>query len=197
MNNQMHRSPQDVNKRPCTPQLTFAAAYSVKFSNLGNEHILAGISPESLLCATLSCSKLFIPPIDSGRVPTSALELTSNTVKLSNNPISLGKHPLNPTLLRIISFRVLRILAMLGGKQPLKLLLANTKADTFELPKLLGNVEFEKKAKITKCLRQGTTKAVGVYVKEGKVREEAELLGSIPATVVISGLSGAGAQKTP
>jgi hypothetical protein len=110
----------------------------VKFSNLGNKHILGGITPDNLLCATFNCSKLFIFPIDSGKGPTSSLELTSNTVTLSNKPISEGTQPFNPLFIRIISFKVSFIFDKLEGKQPLRLLFAKTITETGELPMFSG-----------------------------------------------------------
>lgn len=105
--------------------------------------MLAGISPESLLCATFSCSKLLIPPIDSGNVPTNILSLTSNTVASFNNPISVGKQPFSPIFNRIISFRVPPMFPMLDGKHPLTWLFARTTTDTGELPKFFGNADLK------------------------------------------------------
>jgi hypothetical protein len=111
----------------------------VKFSSLGKTHMPAGISPDSLLCATFNCSKLFIFPTDSGKVPTNMLELTSNTVTPLNNPISEGKHPVNPLFVMIISFNVFLMFDKPEGRQPLRLLFAKTITETGELPMFAGN----------------------------------------------------------
>lgn len=111
----------------------------MKFCNLGNEHTLAGISPESSLCATFNCSNLFIPSIDSGNVPTNLLPLTSNTVTLPNFPISCGKQPFNPLFEIIISLSVSFIFPKLDGRHPFRLLFAKTTTDTGEFPRFSGN----------------------------------------------------------
>ncbi|KAF5187542.1 hypothetical protein FRX31_022871 [Thalictrum thalictroides] len=110
----------------------------VKFCKLGSKQILEGMLPESILCATLSCSKLTIPPIVSGKGPMSSLLLTSNTVRLFNKPISLGKHDCNPLFIIMISFKVPAIFPKLAGRHPRNLLLARTITETGEFPKLLG-----------------------------------------------------------
>ena len=91
---------------------------NVKFSSLGSLHILAGISPVSILWATFSCSKLTIPPIVSGNGPISSLKLTSNTVRFFKSPISGGKHDRNPLFMKITSFKVSDILPKLAGRHP-------------------------------------------------------------------------------
>lgn len=111
----------------------------MKFSNLGNLHILSGIVPDNLLCATFNCSKLFIPPMLSGNSPTSLLKLTSNTVTFSKYPISCGKQPLRPLFMIIISLRVSFILTKLDGRQPLRSLFANTTTEAGRFPKFSGN----------------------------------------------------------
>ena len=110
----------------------------MKFCSRGNLHILSGIVPDNLLCATFSCSNLFIPSMDSGNSPTSLLELTSNTVTLSKYPISGGKQPVRPLFVMIISFRVSFILDKLDGRQPLRSLFANTITEAGMLPKFSG-----------------------------------------------------------
>ena len=110
----------------------------MKFSKLGKEQMIAGMSPESLLWATFSCSKLFISPILSGNGPTNSFELTSKTVTFFNNPISVGKQPFKPALAIISSFKVFAILDKLDGRQPLRLLLANTTTETGEFPIFSG-----------------------------------------------------------
>jgi hypothetical protein len=57
-------------------------------------------------------------PMVSGKEPTSLLLLASKTVTFFSNPISLGKHERKPLFIRITSFRVLDMLAKLGGKHP-------------------------------------------------------------------------------
>lgn len=100
--------------------------------------MLAGISPESLLWATFSCSKLFISPIFSGNVPTNSFELTSKTVTFFNNPISVDKQPFKPAFVIISSFSVFAIFDKLAGRQPLRLLFANTTTETGEFPIFSG-----------------------------------------------------------
>lgn len=112
---------------------------NVKFSSLGSLQILAGIVPVNKLCATLSCSKLTIPPIVSGNGPISSLKLTSKTVKSFSSPISGGKHDFKPFCKNMISFSVSDIFPKLAGKQPWNLLFARTITDTGEFPKLSGN----------------------------------------------------------
>lgn len=109
----------------------------MKFCSLGSEQILAGIVPDSKLWATLSCSKLTIPPIVSGSEPKNWLKLTSNTVKFLSIPISSGKQDLNPLFIRMISLRF-DMLPRLAGTQPWNLLLARTMTETGEFPKLSG-----------------------------------------------------------
>ncbi|WVY96753.1 hypothetical protein V8G54_028904 [Vigna mungo] len=101
-------------------------------------HTLSGMVPESMLCATFNCSNLFIFPKDWGKSPTSLLKLTSNTVTLSKSPISLGKQPVKPLLVMIISLRVPFILAKLEGRHPLRSLFAKTTTEAGLLPKVSG-----------------------------------------------------------
>jgi len=110
----------------------------VKFSSRGNEHILLGISPDSLLSATFSCSSFFNSDIDSGSDPTNLLELISKTVKFFNNAISGDKHPVNPEFDKMTSLRDPAIFVRLVGMQPLKLLFARTNTETGEFPMFFG-----------------------------------------------------------
>lgn len=110
----------------------------MKFSKLGKEHMVPGISPDNLLWATLSCSKLVISPIASGNVPTSSLKLTSNTVTFFSNPISGDKQPFKPAFVIMSSFNVFAIFDKLDGRQPLRLLFANTTTETGEFPIFSG-----------------------------------------------------------
>lgn len=99
---------------------------------------LSGISPDNSLFATFSCSNFFILPNDSGSSPTNLLKLTSNTVTMSKSPISLGKHPVKPLLVMIISLRVPFILTKLKGRHPFRSLFANTTTETGLFPKFSG-----------------------------------------------------------
>lgn len=134
----------------------------MKFSNLGNEHILAGIFPDSLLCATFNCSKLSICPIDSGNGPTSSLKLTSKTFKFLSNPISGGKHVFKPTFTRIISSKVPAIFDKLEGRQPLSSLFANTITETGEFPIFSGNDERNLLLLINKASSFKSKRAFGI-----------------------------------
>lgn len=115
----------------------------MKFSSRGSEHILSGIWPENLLSATLRCSRLFMFPIDSGKLPTSPFLLTSKTVSFVSNPISSGKQPLRPEFIRIISLRVPAIFPIPGGRHPRRLLFARTKTETVEFPRFFGSVSLK------------------------------------------------------
>lgn len=110
----------------------------VKFSNRGSLHMLCGIAPESILLATLNCSRLTIPPIASGSGPNNPLPLKSSTVRFFSSPISGGKHDLSWLFISIISFNLL-MLPRLAGTQPWNLLFASTITETGEFPKLSGN----------------------------------------------------------
>lgn len=79
--------------------------------------------------------------MDSGKDPTSSLELTSNTVSLSRNPSSEGKQPFSPLFVMMISLRVSFIFPKLEGKQLLRLLLAKTMTDAVESPMFSGREE--------------------------------------------------------
>lgn len=105
--------------------------------------MLAGISPESILCATLSCSRLTISPILSGKGPINSLKLTSKTVKFLSIPISSGKQDLKPLFMRMISSRP-DMLPRLEGTHPWNLLLARTITETGELPKLSGMLNLKR-----------------------------------------------------
>lgn len=110
----------------------------MKFCNLGSWHILPGITPVNLLCATSSCSKLRTLPIVEGNDPWSWLKLTSNTSTFFKSPIWGGKQPVRLLFKRMISFKVLAILPILPGIQPPRSLFANTKTETGEFPRFFG-----------------------------------------------------------
>ena len=109
----------------------------MKLSKFGNLQILAGIFPESMLWATLSCSRLAIPPNASGNGPINWLKLTSKTVRSLSKPISAGMQDLNPLFMRMISLRF-DMLPKLDGTHPWNLLFAKTMTDTGELPRFSG-----------------------------------------------------------
>lgn len=96
--------------------------------------MVSGISPDSLLWATFSCSNLFISPIVSGNGPTNSFELTSKTVTFFNSPISGDKQPFKPAFVIMSSLSVFAIFDKLDGRQPLRLLFANTITETGEFP---------------------------------------------------------------
>nr|GMD75616.1 hypothetical protein CR513_35146 [Ipomoea batatas] len=155
--------------------------------------MLAGISPESLLCATLSCSSFLSFPMDSGRLPTRLLKLTSNTFSSFRSPISSGKHAPKLTFIRIISLRVFRILAMLGGRHPRRLLFAKTRTETGEFPKFLGNVTvkllwFTKRASSFRAYLLGNLSLVLIVpdVQELERRERKNDGGELAAEEVIA-----------
>jgi hypothetical protein len=99
----------------------------------------SGIFPESILCATLSCSRLFRSLNVLGIGPISLLKLTSNTVRFLSIPISGGRHEFKPLFIKIISFRF-DMFPKLDGTQPWNLLFATTITDTGEFPKLSGRL---------------------------------------------------------
>lgn len=104
--------------------------------------MLAGISPDNLLCATLSCSNFFICPIDFGNGPTKLLKLTSKTVTFWNTPKLSLKQPVSPLFIRRICVNVLAILEMLEGTHPRNPLLARTRTDTGEFPRFWGKEDW-------------------------------------------------------
>lgn len=115
----------------------------MKFCNLGKEHMLSGISPDSLLRATFNCSKLLMSPIVSGNSPTRSLPLTSKTVTFFSAPMSGGKHPVSPEFVMMIWLRVFDMFDMLEGRQLLRLLFAMTITETGELPMFGGRLKLK------------------------------------------------------
>ena len=76
-----------------------------------------------------------------GKIPLKELELISKTVRFPRLPISAGKHPASLLLETIISFRVFLIFPMLRGMHPWKWLLAMTKTETGEFPRVSGMMD--------------------------------------------------------
>lgn len=99
----------------------------------------SGIFPDSMLCATLSCSMPLRSLNVSGIGPRSLLKLTSKTVRFLSNPISGGRHEFKPLFIKMISLRF-DMLPKLEGTQPWNLLFAKTITDTGEFPKLSGRL---------------------------------------------------------
>lgn len=106
--------------------------------------MLSWTNPVSTLCARTNCSTLCRDLKVLGKIPLNELELVSKTVKFPRLPISIGKHPTSLLLETIISFKVFPILPMLLGRQPWKWLLAMTKTETGELPKVCGMVDVKR-----------------------------------------------------
>lgn len=111
---------------------------AVKFFRFGRWQIDSGMVPESMLCATSSCSIFSNPPKNSGTLPINLLKETSSTVSSVSKPNSEGTQELRPQFMRITSFNVFDMFAMPAGRHPLNLLLASTSTDTGELPMLSG-----------------------------------------------------------
>jgi hypothetical protein len=111
---------------------------AVKFFRFGRWQIDSGMVPESMLCATSSCSIFSNSPKNSGKLPINLLKETSSTVSSVSKPNSAGTQELRPQFMRIISFNVFDMFAMPAGRHPLNLLLASTSTDTGELPMLSG-----------------------------------------------------------
>lgn len=152
-----------------------------------------GTSPVRRLCATFSCSRLFIRLISAGSGPCRSLKLTSNTVSSFNNPISGGKHPVKLSFIKISSFKVFPILPMLLGMHPPRLLFARTRTETGEFPKFFGipnrnRLLFKKMA--SKSLSKiwvgtGPSNSLNLRSKNFKVGNESTTLGKPPTNLLL------------
>ena len=93
-------------------------------------------------------------------VPTTLLKLTSSTLSLYRKPISCGKQPDKLVLNNKSSSKVSAKFAILGGRQPPNLLLANTTTEAELVPKVDGITEL-KRLLLTKIASRPLLKTSG------------------------------------